>query len=231
MGEFFSSKEYIVEGYDMRGHGRSGGTTAMIKSIYDYVSDLKKFINKVEKKHREKKIFIIGHSLGGEVACLYLLDSHSKISGVILSGAVIKISNEISPIVQKLSLLVGLLLPFLKTTKINSNTISRDKNVVNLYNSDSLVYHGGTRARTGAEIIRGTKIIKKRMNHITTPILIMHGSSDRLVDPIGSHLLYRGISSKDKTLKIYQEFYHEIFNEIGKEKVFKDMCGWLEKRL
>ena len=89
----------------MRGHGRSGGTTAMIKSIYDYVSDLKKFINKVEKKHREKKIFIIGHSLGGEVACLYLLDSHSKISGVILSGAVIKISNEISPIVQKLSLL------------------------------------------------------------------------------------------------------------------------------
>ena len=215
----------------MRGHGRSGGTTAMIKSIYDYVFDLKKFINKVEKKHREKKIFIIGHSLGGEVACLYLLDSHSKISGVILSGAVIKISNEISPIVQKLSLLVGLLFPFLKTTKINSNTISRDKNVVNLYNSDSLVYRGGTRARTGAEIIRGTKIIKKRMNHITTPILIMHGSSDRLVDPIGSHLLYRGISSKDKTLKIYQEFYHEIFNEIGKEKVFKDMCGWLEKRL
>lgn len=55
MGEFFSLKEYIVEGYDMRGHGRSGGKTTMIKLIYDHVSDLKKFINRVEKKHREKK--------------------------------------------------------------------------------------------------------------------------------------------------------------------------------
>tara|TARA_S200000501_G_scaffold25072_2_gene21801 strand:+ start:95164 stop:96003 length:840 start_codon:yes stop_codon:yes gene_type:complete len=231
LGEFLSSKGYIVEGYDMRGHGRSEGKTAYIKSIYDHVDDLKKFVNIIEKKHREKKIFIIGHSLGGAVTCLYLIDNKPKISGVILSGAVIKISDEISPTLQKLSLLVGIFFPFLKTTKINSNAISRDKNIVILYNNDNLVYKGGTYARTGAEIIRGTKIIKKRMKHIITPILIMHGSSDRLTDPSGSYLLYHGISSKDKTLKIYEEFYHELFNEIGKEKVFKDIDSWLEKRL
>jgi alpha-beta hydrolase superfamily lysophospholipase len=55
----------------------------------------------------------------------------------------------------------------------------------------------------------------------------MHGSADRLSDPSGSQVLYRRVSSGDKTLKLYDGCYHEIFNEPERQQVFADMEAWL----
>jgi lysophospholipase len=66
------------------------------------------------------------------------------------------------------------------------------------------------------------------MPTITLPILIMQGSEDRLVNHEGSKLLYAKVGSQDKTLKIYDAFYHEIFNEPDRAKVFADLDAWLE---
>jgi alpha-beta hydrolase superfamily lysophospholipase len=59
----------------------------------------------------------------------------------------------------------------------------------------------------------------------------MHGTADRLGEPEGSRLLYDRAGSKDKMLKLYQGFYHEIFNEPEREQVLSDMEGWLAARL
>jgi alpha-beta hydrolase superfamily lysophospholipase len=40
-------------------------------------------------------------------------------------------------------------------------------------------------------------------------------------------MLYKRVSSEDKILKLYDGFYHEIFNEPKREQVFKDMETWL----
>ena len=69
------------------------------------------------------------------------------------------------------------------------------------------------------------------MPEITLPVLIMHGAADRLSDPGGSKMLYELVSSKDKTLKLYEGFYHEIFNEPRREQVFADMQAWLTARI
>jgi len=119
----------------------------------------------------------------------------------------------------------------LKTIKIDSSSISRDKNIVKLYENDPLVYQGGILARTGSEIKKGIKHIKENMDQITIPILIMHGTSDRLSDPAGSRQLYNGIISSDKTLILYENYYHEILNELGKEKVMQDIIQWINERL
>jgi len=44
-------------------------------------------------------------------------------------------------------------------------------------------------------------------------------------------MLYDMVSSRDKTLKLYDGFYHEIFNEPGREQVFADMEAWLVARM
>jgi len=33
---------------------------------------------------------------------------------------------------------------------------------------------------------------------------------------------------KDKTLKLYERFYHEIFNDPERQQVFLDMEAWLK---
>ena len=40
--------------------------------------------------------------------------------------------------------------------------------------------------------------------------------------------MLENISSEDKTLKIYPELYHEIFNEPERETVLADMLEWCE---
>jgi alpha-beta hydrolase superfamily lysophospholipase len=93
------------------------------------------------------------------------------------------------------------------------------------------VYRGKISARLGAELIKAMQALTHQMPQIKLPILIMHGTDDRLCDPEGSLMLYERVSSPDKTLKLYDGFYHEIFNEPGREQVFRDMEAWLAARM
>jgi alpha-beta hydrolase superfamily lysophospholipase len=63
---------------------------------------------------------------------------------------------------------------------------------------------------------------------ITVPALVMHGSEDKLVPVAGSRLIEETIGSPDKTLKIYDGLYHEIFNEPEQDQVLDDLVAWLD---
>ena len=88
--------------------------------------------------------------------------------------------------------------------------VSRDPEVIVAYMNDPLVYLGKTTARLGSEIVKTMQIVTKQAPKIKLPIMIMQESNDKLVDPSGGHLLYNLVTSQDKTIKIYDGFYHEI---------------------
>ncbi len=67
----------------------------------------------------------------------------------------------------------------------------------------------------------------EKMELVKLPLLILHGTADRLDDPEGSKQLYERAESKDKTLKLYDGFYHEVMNEPEKERVLADILEWL----
>ena len=96
-----------------------------------------------------------------------------------------------------------------------------------LISSDQLVYRGKIRARLGAELLKTMQVLPEQMSEIHLPVLIMSGTDDRLSDPEGSQLLYDRISSSDRTIKYYHGFYHEIFNDPGRNQVFNDVDNWL----
>ena len=148
-----------------------------------------------------------------------------------LSGALLKISDDVSPLLTRCSAFVGRILPRLRTIKLDSSSISRDPEVVRRYDEDPLVYRGGIPARTGAEMVLATKRIQSSMHTISLPLFIMHGTADRLSDAKGSELLYSKASSTDKSLKLYEGFYHEILNEPEKTQVLADIVQWLDTRL
>ena len=110
---------------------------------------------------------------------------------------------------------------------LDLSALSQDKTAVDTAINDPLVYKGKNTARLGAELLKATQKLPKRMPEINLPILIMHGTADRICSPEGSKTLFELISSKDKTLKLYEGFYHEIFNELQREQVFTDIQEWL----
>jgi alpha-beta hydrolase superfamily lysophospholipase len=114
---------------------------------------------------------------------------------------------------------------------LEASAISRDPDVVEAYVNDPLVFHGKTPARLAAELLAGMMRVNTEASKISLPMIIVHGAADSLADPAGSLELYNQASSKDKTLKIYDELYHEVFNEPERDQVLKDVEDWLESQL
>jgi len=223
----FVPKGYAVYGFDQRGHGKSQGQRGYVERFSHFVSDLKTFSGIIHSKHRDAKIFIVGHSVGGTIATAYAVHYQDEFDGLVLSGATLKVGTSVSSGLIIVARVLSLLLPKMGLDVIDASAISQDKTVVDAYVDDSLVYRGKIRARLGAELIKAIQILLPQMSKIYLPILIMHGTADRLSDPRGSEILYDRVSSRDKTLKLYDGFYHEIFNEPGREQVFADMEAWL----
>jgi alpha-beta hydrolase superfamily lysophospholipase len=123
------------------------------------------------------------------------------------------------------------LLPKIGLIGLDVNGVSRDPSVVRAYEEDPLVHTGKTTARLAAEILRVMKDIPGQANRITLPILLLQGGADKLVDPAGARMLFDTVGSPDKTLKIYEGLYHEIFNEPERDQVLIDMESWLESHL
>ncbi len=227
---YFVPKGYAVYAFDYRGHGKSEGMRCYVDRFSDYLTDLKTFFDKVRKEQPDAKIFLVGHSMGPTIA-IQAVERQQKLAGVITSGASLAASPTVSPALIAIAGVVSALLPKMGVTVIDASTISRDQAVVDAYVNDPLVFRGKIPARTGAELAKMWKKLPEQMSKIKLPILIMHGSADRLSDPAGSRLLYERVGSKDKTLRLYEGFYHEIFNEPEHKKVMADVEAWLTKHL
>jgi acylglycerol lipase len=229
--DYFVPKGYAVYALDHRGHGKSEGMRCYVDRFDDYLTDLKTFFDIVRKAHKDAKIFLVGHSMGATIAVPYAIEHQQELAGVITSAPSLVASPTVSPALLAIAGVISALLPKMGVTVLDASTISRDKAVVDAYVNDPLVFRGKIPARTGAELARMWKTLPEEMSKIKLPILIMQGTADRLANPESSKLLYERVGSKDKTLKLYDGFYHEIFNEPEHKKVMADVEAWLKKHL
>jgi acylglycerol lipase len=228
---YFVPRGYAVCGFDYRGHGKSEGLRCYADRYSDYVSDVRAFFEIVHREYGNLKIFLLGHSFGATIAVAYAVQYQRDLAGLITSGAILKLGSSISPALKTVSRLISLLFPKIGLTVLDATAISRDKAVVDAYVNDPLVYRGKIPARTGVELLKAVDGLMSRIPKINLPIIIMHGTEDRLCNPEGSQMLYDLVGSPDKTLKLYKGFYHEIFNEPEHDKVMADVETWLSAHI
>jgi len=222
---------YAVYGIDHIGHGKSTGERVYVEQFQDYTKTLKIYLDMIRDWQPEKLIFLIGHSMGGLISTAYLLEHQDELSGAVLSGPAIKVSDNISQAIIFVGKMLSILMPKARLIGLDTEGVSRDPAVVDAYVNDPLVFTGKTTARLGAELLKTMQRVTKQAAVIRLPIMIVQGSDDKLVDPGGAQLLYDLVGSEDKTVKIYDGFYHEVFNEPEHEQVLNDVQTWLEAHL
>jgi alpha-beta hydrolase superfamily lysophospholipase len=221
---------YRVMGYDHRGHGQSEGKRAIIDSFDTYVEDLHTLTQSFFQKG--KKNFLVAHSMGGLIAILYLQKyRENDITGVITSGAALKMYDKTQAILEKLASTIARILPSLPTVPVKPHVVSRDPEIVEKYTSDPLNYTKPTKAKMGSEFLKAQKQAYSNLSSIVTPLFINHGSSDLLIHSDSSKDLYDKVASSDKTLKIWDGLYHELLNEPEKEEVAKAFIQWIKDRI
>jgi acylglycerol lipase len=222
---------YAVYGIDHIGHGKSDGTRVYVKRFDDYTNTLKVYFDMIYRWQPDKPIFLVGHSLGALIGAVYLLDHQAELAGAVLSGVLVKVPSNITPTTILLGKMLSALIPRFGLIGLDANGVSRDPAVVRAYVSDPLVHRGKTTARLAAEMLKAMQYVTGQAKKITLPIMIVQSGADKLVDPAGAQMLYDTVSSADKEIRIYDGFYHEVFNEPEHDKVLRDVERWLEAHL
>jgi acylglycerol lipase len=220
---------YAVYGLDHQGHGKSEGKRIFIERFQIYLNDLKTFWDMVRKENPGKKMFLYGHSMGGLIAVPYALQHQSELDGLVVSAPLVKPGDSITGATIIMARILSVVAPKLGVQALDSAYLSRDKAVVEAYDKDPLVCRDKITARLGSEMFSTMSKLEAQMPSLTLPLLILQGSDDKLVNQEGARMLYEKAGSKDKTLKIYEGFYHEVHNEPGNARVFADLEDWLAK--
>ena len=222
---------YGLYGIDHLGHGRSDGTRVFVERFEDYTNTLKVYFDMIRCWQPRKPVFLVGHSMGGLISAVYLLDHQAELTGAVLSGVAVKVPSNITSVILYVGKVLSALVPKFGLLGLDAAGVCRDPAVVQAYVSDPLVYTGKTTARLAAEMLKAMQYVSAEASRITLPIMMVQGSADRLVDPAGSKMLYEAVSSADKAIRIYDGFYHEVFNEPEHDKVLRDIEIWLEAHL
>ena len=226
-----NKRGFNVHSLDLRGHGRSEGTRCYANKIEEFYTDIDALLEHVRHQDEHAPVFFLGHSMGGLIATLYVLRRQPDIRGLILSAPALKAGDDISTVVIIIARVLGRLFPKLPLQQIDNRTISRDPKVLQDYDADPLNYRGGIRAGVGAAMLNAFDEVEQMREYLNQPLLIMQGANDKLVNPDGGQSLYQAAKSEDKSYRLYDGLYHEIFNEPEQDLVLKELAEWLEARI
>jgi len=228
---FLLSRGFTVWSYDQRGHGKSPGPRCYANRFSDLINDLKMFVAVVAEQNSSSPVFVVGHSMGALESAAFAAERPEHVTGVALSGLLLKPGESVPVLVQSLAKLLSFLAPRLGVQRLDCSAISRDQSVVKAYLNDPLVYTGKIPARMGAELLTAMTTVKSHIHNIGMPVLLMHGGSDRLADPSSSQFAFDNVSSTDKELHFFPGCYHEIFNEPCRDFVLGTLSQWLDKHI
>jgi acylglycerol lipase len=218
-----------VHAIDLRGRGHSDGERYYVEQFSDYVTDVATFVALVKSRQPGVPVFLLGHSAGGVVSCLYTLDHQSEIAGLICESFAFK-----TPAPDfALAALQGLahLAPHAHVLPLKNEDFSRDPQVVAAMNADPLIAHETQPTQTIAEMVRADQRLEHEFAQITLPLLILHGTADKATKASGSQTFYDHVGSRDKTLKLYEGHYHDLLNDLDKDAVMADIKAWLAAHL
>lgn len=230
VGEFFATHGYTVHTMDLRGHGRSPGHRILIRQMDEYSQDVVAFLTWIRAQERNRPLFLLGHSMGGLIVTYHVLTQQPELRGVVLSAPALQVDG-VTAFERIVGRVLARLAPALPMKKLDATAISRNPAVVKAYQRDPLVYLGAVPAATGIAMITAIAEIEQQMEAFRLPLLIVHGSADRLTNPEGSKQLYARAGSSDKTFKLYNGLYHEVLNEPEQEQVMADIVAWLDQRI
>lgn len=219
---------YAVYAVDHRGHGRTPGPRAQIDRMRLVIEDLDRLVDQARTEHPGRKLFLLGHSMGGTIAITYAIVHQEKLDGLALSAPLAAMEAAPAPL-RLIARGLSVVAPNVGVFQVDVSQVSRDPDEVAAYLADPLVHNGKLPARTVQELTDAVSRFAADSPKLTLPLLVMIGTADALVPPAGGRMVHDRAASTDKTLHSYDGFYHELFNEPAgdRDRPLDDLADWL----
>jgi alpha-beta hydrolase superfamily lysophospholipase len=224
-----------VYAIDLRGHGHAPGRRTWVARIDEYLDDAEALLAHASAQCATQgtPLFLMGHSMGGAIAALYAVErlpqTRVPLAGLLLSSAALAPGRDVPAWMIAASRVISAIWPTFPAMKIDAALLARDPAVVEANRADPLVHHGAIPARTGAQLLEAMKRIEAGRAQLRLPVLIWHGTEDKLTEPEGSRAFGANVGSPDCTLTLYEGSYHETLNDLDRERVITAMMDWIDR--
>lgn len=221
---------YCLAGYDLRGHGRSGGPRGHTPSYDALLDDMAVFLGQIKKRYPKLPVFLYGHSLGGNLVLNFCLRRKPDVRGAIVTAPWLKLAFEPPAWKVALGRLLDPIMPgFTQKSGLKTEALSRDPQVVEQYRDDPLV-HGLVSARLYVGSHAAGRWALEHAAEFPLPLLVMQGTEDRLISLEASHE-FAVRAGKRATWRAWEGLYHEIHNEAESGRVMSTMISWMNATL
>ena len=228
--EYFKNVNIATVAIDLRGHGNSEGQRGHMPSFDHMMHDLTLSLAHVTNDYKGIPVILYGHSMGGNLILNYLLRNSDGIIGAIATGPYLRLGFDPPKWKVLLAKLSANIYPALsQPTGLERVALARSPQIIDEYENDPLV-HDRMTASFFINIHQAGINAIARSKELEIPILLMHGSEDRLTSPEGSKDFHANAGS-NVTFHLLEGLYHEVHNEPEKNQVFKIQFEWIEALL
>ena len=224
-------RRFTVVSLDLPGHGEAPGHRGDVPSwtfVRDSVIPAMLTVPRgIPGQPTDLPAVLLGHSLGAVWALDYALAHPRSLLGLVLWGPAFK-----SPPPPRLKLTLARLARALAPSRgfphgLDVSGISRDPEVMERRRADPLM-HDVISPRLYFHLEEARQRMAAGAKRLAVPTLVLQGAADRVVNPVGA-LEFSGAAPHGVVrLLTYKDGYHEVFNDLGRDRVIRDLVGWLD---
>ena len=224
---------YLVYAHDHQGFGRSGGARLLSPGL----PRLPEWRNTgpvygSQGEPRPPWSVFTDIQWAGLIGLLYLMEAPGAADLAVIASPSLQ-SHDLSPVNRVLKRILELthrVRPQLTFRQRGSlDILSRDWEEVQIAMRDSLGVPLRS-ARWVVEFFETMQEVSERANEVRLPILMMQGLADAVVVPSATQEFFAKVGSEDKSLRLYEGYYHELHNDLGRERPIGAVLDWLSAR-
>jgi alpha-beta hydrolase superfamily lysophospholipase len=216
---------------DYRGHGRADGRRGHCESFVEYLDDLDAALQRARVSVPQGPLLLVAHSHGGLMGLRALTDAARapRVDGVVLSSPFLGVGMPLPPAKVVAGKVASRFLPALSMPNgLKIDDLTHDEAIKRTTLADNLRHNVAT-ARWYTEALAAQEFVQRHAGRLTVPSLWLVGAADPLVSVEATRRAYARAGG-DKQLKMYEGYFHEIFNEVGRARVFDDLTQWISSK-
>jgi alpha-beta hydrolase superfamily lysophospholipase len=234
----FASAHFPARGFewvtfDYRGHGQAAGARGHCFHFEELLDDFEAALQLTRKRAGAAPLFVVATSHGALVALRYFLDPARRpppVRGLVLLSPFFAVKMTVPPVKVALGKVVSRIWPRLSMQSgIRSEDLSRDPAVVEAHRRDRWTHPVAT-ARWFTECQAAQAYCLEHAGRLAMPILVAAAGDDRVVSSAASRAVFDRMTAADRQYVLYPESFHELFNDLGRQKVLDEVEAWLSTR-
>ncbi len=227
--EKFSSyfPDFQIALYDMRGMGQSEGEPVFVDSYERYDRDALDFLDFLDSEYPvdAPRIFL-GHSMGGLTLMRLWMIYHAQAERFVFSAPCFRVA--VPHFALEMNRWIERFQPrFIYHNPVYYKNLSHCDFEMLSYKNDPWIMRKMTSRLLNEMVQAGKKITSLESLTFEKPVHFLLAGEDKLVRADEAQNVFNRITAPSKTLNIYKNFYHEIFNESDQVRVFQDLQNLL----